>query len=214
MKIVQAVKKLISWSISLAWLNFRRRPNASEPLRWHIWPTLPLHNFMRFSQKMPLYFLYTIMKKVKMTKNLNQGADAKWNQHASWLFRTFDRKNTLVWTLGILCVRCVTCVRDREKERGWGETKWRHQSIAEFTFSLAQNSHSFVRFVSPLSLSLWNGHHCGAMNSQFPLPKGSHLLLSPSKMARHVIEEPKFYDQMCSGNVLLHFEIRNQDCWK
>ena len=37
-------------------------PYASEQLWWHIWPTFPL-NFMKFSQKMPLYVFYTMVQK-------------------------------------------------------------------------------------------------------------------------------------------------------
>ena len=36
---------------------------ASEQLRWHIWPTFPLNFFMKFSQKMPLYFFNTMVQK-------------------------------------------------------------------------------------------------------------------------------------------------------
>ena len=40
-----------------------KKPNASEQLRWPIWPTLPLNFLMNFSQKMPLYCFYTMVPK-------------------------------------------------------------------------------------------------------------------------------------------------------
>ena len=43
--------------------NFVWKPYASKQLRWHIWPTFPLNFFMKFSQKMPLYFFYTMVQK-------------------------------------------------------------------------------------------------------------------------------------------------------
>ena len=43
--------------------NFVLKPYASEQLRWHIWPTFPLNFFMKFSQKMRLYFFYTMVQK-------------------------------------------------------------------------------------------------------------------------------------------------------
>ena len=43
--------------------NFVKKRYASEELRWHIWPTFPLNFFMKFSQKMRLYFFYTIVQK-------------------------------------------------------------------------------------------------------------------------------------------------------
>ena len=43
--------------------NFVKKPNASEQLWWHIWPTFLLNFFMKFSQKMPLYFVYTMVQK-------------------------------------------------------------------------------------------------------------------------------------------------------
>ena len=43
--------------------NFVEKPYASEQLRWHIWPTFPLNFFMKFSQKMPLYLVYTMVQK-------------------------------------------------------------------------------------------------------------------------------------------------------
>ena len=43
--------------------NFVYKPYASEQLRWHIWPTFPLNIFMKFSQKMPLYVVYTMVQK-------------------------------------------------------------------------------------------------------------------------------------------------------
>ena len=43
--------------------NFVQKPYASEQLRWHIWPAFPLNFLMKFSQKMPLYFFYTMVQK-------------------------------------------------------------------------------------------------------------------------------------------------------
>ena len=43
--------------------NFVEKPYASEQLRWHIWPTYPLNFLMKFSQKMRLYFFYTMVQK-------------------------------------------------------------------------------------------------------------------------------------------------------
>ena len=44
--------------------QFRKSlPYASEQLQWRIWPTFPLIFFMKFSQKMPLYFFYTMVQK-------------------------------------------------------------------------------------------------------------------------------------------------------
>ena len=70
-KIVQAIKKLNS--ISRARWNFRRRPilcttlyrnlMQSEQLWWHMWPIFSLNFFMKFSQRMPLYFFYTMVQK-------------------------------------------------------------------------------------------------------------------------------------------------------
>ena len=45
--------------------SLRQDPYASAQLRWHIWPTFPLNFFMKFSQKMPLYFFYTMVQKSK-----------------------------------------------------------------------------------------------------------------------------------------------------
>ena len=72
-QIVQRVKKLNStlW----AWLNFfgdgrfcvqlciETHYNISKQLRGRIWPTFPLKFFMQFSQKMPLYVVYTMVQK-------------------------------------------------------------------------------------------------------------------------------------------------------
>ena len=43
--------------------NFVKETCASEQLRWNIWPTFPLNFFMKFSQKMPLYFFYIMVQK-------------------------------------------------------------------------------------------------------------------------------------------------------
>ena len=69
-KIVQTIKKLNS--ISRARLNFRRgsilcttlyrNPIQASKLWWHIWPTFPLNIFMKFSQKMPFDFVYTMVQ--------------------------------------------------------------------------------------------------------------------------------------------------------
>ena len=42
--------------------NFVQKPKASEQLRWQIWPTFPLNLLMKFSQKMPLYVLYSMVQ--------------------------------------------------------------------------------------------------------------------------------------------------------
>ena len=43
--------------------NFVEKPYARGQLRWDIRPTFPLNFFMKFLQKMPLYFFYTIVQK-------------------------------------------------------------------------------------------------------------------------------------------------------
>ena len=44
---------------------FVYKPHAREKIWWHIWPTSPLNFFMKFSQKMPLYFFYTMVQQSK-----------------------------------------------------------------------------------------------------------------------------------------------------
>ena len=57
--------------------NFVKEHYASKQLRWHIWPTFPLNLFMKFSQKMPLYFFYSmVQKQLKNDQNSNQGGPA------------------------------------------------------------------------------------------------------------------------------------------
>ena len=53
--------------------NFVWKPYASGQLRWHIWPTFPLNFSMKFSQKMPLYFFYTMVQKDKNDQKLKSG---------------------------------------------------------------------------------------------------------------------------------------------
>ena len=43
--------------------NFVQKPHRSELLRWRIWPTFPLNFLRRCSQKMRLYFFYTVAQK-------------------------------------------------------------------------------------------------------------------------------------------------------
>ena len=43
--------------------NFVLKPYVIEQLRWHIGPMFPLNFYMKFSQKMPLYFFYTFVQK-------------------------------------------------------------------------------------------------------------------------------------------------------
>ena len=56
--------------------NFLQKPYASEQLRWHIWPIFPLNFLIKFSQKMPLYFFYTMVQKVKNDQKLKSRGPA------------------------------------------------------------------------------------------------------------------------------------------
>ena len=53
------MKRKVECTTTLSW----QKPYASEQLRWLIWPTFPLNFLMKFSQKMPLYFVYTMMQR-------------------------------------------------------------------------------------------------------------------------------------------------------
>ena len=53
---------------------YNLRPYTSEQPPWHIWPTFTLNFFMRFSQKISLYFFFTmVQKKSRMNNTSNQG---------------------------------------------------------------------------------------------------------------------------------------------
>ena len=54
--------------------NFVLKPNANEQLRWHVWPTFPLTLIMKFSQKLSIYFFYTIVHKVQKFKSRGPAA--------------------------------------------------------------------------------------------------------------------------------------------
>ena len=92
MEIVQAVKKLNS--ISRERLNFRRRffvQLCIETLCKRATLVAHLTNFsfeffIKFSQKIPLYFFYTMVQKVKNDQNSNQGGPALTGWH-SWRSR-------------------------------------------------------------------------------------------------------------------------------
>ena len=68
--------------------------HASEQLRWHIWPTFPLNFFMKFSQKMPHNFFYTMGQKSQKwpkTQIKRGGGGPALSQRKRCLLRSADR---------------------------------------------------------------------------------------------------------------------------
>ena len=153
---------------------------ASEQLRWHIWPTFPLKFFMKFSQKMPLYFFYTMVQtSQKWPKTQIGGGGGPALKLLPFLLRqrreltagSDEKKKTPTRLIQL----SVFFLCPRSKEGLWFNMEWPRQ---EWTFVLNVNvivvvvvfvvvlvlvllSYSFQRRVLPSSLRPYCGltHH-------------------------------------------------------
>ena len=124
---------------------------ATIELRWHIWPTFPSNFFIKFSQKMPLNLLYTmVQKRQKWPKTQIKGG-------GSCLKGSVER-SLLPWAIFLIFTRN----RPRKSEDHlravfyWnvkGKTRKKRKNTASFVASLGAGvqPRSTVQLFMPVS---------------------------------------------------------------
>ena len=142
--------------------NFVQKPYASEQRQWRIWRIFPFNFFMKFSQKMPLYFTVQKVKNNQKLKSRGPALRGAWRDHCfpepfSWFLHETGLESLKITSACCFLLKCQRKDSKKAKEHRQFRGvlgRWRTATIDRTTFHACQRCRKMAVFA--VSSRLWS----------------------------------------------------------